>query len=106
MIPEQQPLPPPAPKPSDRVRTGVGIAIAIEAATIGLGATSFIGMPEILLLVLLGWGVAQWIGLIPAYFVLRGKQQPLAAKGILIMGCIGFLLNAGCFALVMGVAKF
>ncbi len=42
------------------------------------------------------WGLIQWLVLIPLYFRQRTKGRPLVGKGILVAGCSGFLLNAGC----------
>jgi hypothetical protein len=107
MIPH--PLPPRA--PTDSVGSGVGIAFTCQLALmlaggvailLSVGFNSLFGLPFGAAL-FAGWGLLQWLVLLPLYFLQRRKRRPLAAKGILIAGCVGFLLNAGCdFALGIG----
>jgi hypothetical protein len=49
------------------------------------------------------WGLTQWLALIPQYLWFEKKGYPLAAKGVLIMGSLGVLLNGGCAFLFMNV---
>jgi hypothetical protein len=98
MIPPR--LPPRA--PGDHVGVGVGIAILCQAVLIVAGPLMILNMnslgqwiPDVLFR---GWGVAQWIILLPLCLILRLKGRRLTAIGILITGCIGFLLNAACDA--------
>jgi hypothetical protein len=90
-------LPPKA--PGDSFGSGFGIAVLCQLTLILAGtcmvfsSLSFapFGVP-----LFGGWGLLQWIALVPLYLRRRGTRRPLAAKGILVAGCIGFLLNAGC----------
>jgi hypothetical protein len=78
----------------------VAIAISCQAALIVAGViVSFVtnSLESLIAGILFaGWGVVQWLFLIPLCFMLRHKGRPLAAKGILIAGGIGFMLNAAC----------
>ena len=49
---------------------------------------------------LLGWGLTQWIGLVPLILHQRGKGRPKTMYGLLIAGGIGLLLNSACDGLV------
>jgi hypothetical protein len=91
MIPQSQ---------RDEVGSGVAIAISCQAALIVAGVIVLIVANSLESLIagilFAGWGVVQWLFLIPVYFMLRRKGRRLAAKGILIAGGIGFMLNAAC----------
>jgi hypothetical protein len=50
---------------------------------------------------LLGIGILQLLWIIPSYLHFRRKGQPETAKGILIAAGIVFLLNAGCWGILM-----
>jgi hypothetical protein len=95
--------------PGDHVGVGVGIAILCQAVLIVAGPLAILTTnplrSRISELLFTGWGVAQWLFLLPLYFVLRLKGRRLAAKGILITGCIGFLLNAACDAVMSGALR-
>ena len=102
MTPAEQPegnLPrPPAPPsiaPNDGVGRGVLLAMGWQVLAIILSAP----------LMFLGWGLIQWLALIPVYLNRKRKGYPLAAKGVLIAGFVGVLLNAGCAALILGNLK-
>lgn len=72
----------------------VVIAAALTAAIVGFAPAA---------LWLIGiWGVAQWALLIPLILLQVKRGNSLKVKGILIAGCIGFMLNAGCDALIWG----
>jgi hypothetical protein len=51
------------------------------------------------------WGLFQWFALIPVCISRRRKGYPLMAKGLLIAGFVGVLLNVGCAALILGNLK-
>ena len=51
------------------------------------------------------WGLIQWFALIPVCISRRRKGYPLMAKGLLIAGFVGVLLNVGCAALILGNLK-
>jgi len=85
--------------PHDSVASGVGISLLCQFLLIVCGVFT-IFIPRFGFILVAGWGLAQWIFLLPLYFSCRSRGRPLKAKGILIAGCIGFLLNAGCDALI------
>jgi hypothetical protein len=84
----------------DEVGSGVSIAISCQTALIVAGVIAFFVTNSLESLIagilFAGWGLVQWIILLPLYFMLRRKGRRLAAKGILIAGGIGFMLNAAC----------
>ena len=74
------------------VQAGVGLAFKLhlfQFASIVLG-----GFP------LLFFGLTQWAYLTPAIIEYRKRGQAEVVKGLVIVGAVGFLLNAGCFGLV------
>jgi hypothetical protein len=95
----------PQPK-RDHIGWGVAIAILCQAVLIVAGPIAILATnsleSRIPGLLFSGWGVAQWLVLLPLYFILRRKGHRLAAKVIIITGCIGFLLNAACDAVMFG----
>ena len=48
------------------------------------------------------WGLIQWLALIPTYLSFRRRGYPLAAKGLLITGFVGLMLNVTCAGLILG----
>ena len=82
----------PVQQPSDSIASGVGIAVLCQIGSIVITIPIFC----------ICWGAVQWVALIPFYISRKRKGRPLAAKGVLITGFIGMLLNAGCAALVLG----
>jgi hypothetical protein len=47
-----------------------------------------------------GWGVTQWIGLLPLILHHKGKDHPATVQGLLITGALGVLLSSACAAIV------
>jgi hypothetical protein len=91
MIPS--PLPPRV--PNDSFGLGVLIALAWEFNFILIGGfTMFQSRFGGVLFAY--WGLIQWLVFVPLYFWQKSKGRPLVGKGILVAGCCGFLLNAGC----------
>ncbi len=78
-----------------------GIAIAaglnIGAAIVG-AITMMIGIGFV---ILLGIGIVQLAWILPLYFSFRKRGETETAKGVLIGAGITFLLNAGCWGVVM-----
>jgi hypothetical protein len=91
-----QPLPS---APDDGIGLGVGVAVMCQFAFIMAGAVTMFLFPLGIIL-FGGWGLLQWLVLLPIYFRQRNKGRPLAGKGILVTGCIGFLLNAACDGII------
>ncbi len=88
------PQPPPI-SPDDSFGYGMLITLAWQFNFILIGGfTMFLSRFGAVLFAY--WGLIQWLVLAPLYFWQRGKGRQLAGKGILVAGCIGFLLNAGC----------
>ena len=76
--------------PDDSIGKGVKVALLWQLGAIALS----------LPLMFMGWGLIQWIALIPVYISKRRAGYSLAAKGVLIVGFIGLLLNGTCTVLV------
>jgi hypothetical protein len=77
----------PAP-PSDSIGRGVAIAIGWQVGAIFLTIGTI-------------WGLVQWAALVPLYFSQKRRGYRLAAKGLLIAGFVGLMLNASCLALLI-----
>jgi hypothetical protein len=77
----------PAP-PNDSIGRGVAIAVAWQVGAILLTIGTI-------------WGLVQWVALIPLYFSQKRRGYRLAAKGLLITGFVGLMLNASCLALLV-----
>jgi hypothetical protein len=77
----------PAP-PNDSIGRGVAIAVAWQVGAILLTIGTI-------------WGLVQWVALIPLYFSQKRRGYRLAAKGLLIAGFVGLMLNASCLALLI-----
>ncbi|MGA2115386.1 MAG: hypothetical protein ABSH56_11625 [Bryobacteraceae bacterium] len=78
--------------PNDSIGRGVLIAVAWQVGAI------IITIPLMCTI----WGLVQWAALIPMYLSQRKKGYRLAAKGLLITGFVGVMLNATCAALILG----
>jgi hypothetical protein len=90
-IPEAAPAPAPVPS-DDSIGKGVLYAILWQIGAIILSAP----------LMFTVWGLIQWLALVPVYIHLKKRSNRLAAKGLLITGFVGMLLNGACAALVLG----
>ena len=82
----------PAALPKDSIGRGVLYAIGWQVGAILITIPVFCTV----------WGLVQWIALIPIWLSQRKKGQRLVAKGVLIAGFVGVLLNATCAALILG----
>jgi hypothetical protein len=80
------------PMEKDSVGKGVLWAMGWQLGAIVLSAPLFFTC----------WGLIQWFALVPVYISRRRKGFPLMAKGVLIAGFAGVLLNAGCAAFIFG----
>jgi hypothetical protein len=84
-------------KPADDgIGRGVRFTVVCQIAFIVVLGLLASAAPKIFIPAFIGWGVLQWIALIPLCLVQRSKGYSLTVKGIIITGCIGFLLDAGC----------
>jgi hypothetical protein len=54
--------------------------------------------------IFVGWGVAQWIVLLPLILYQRAKGRPDTVRGLIVAGCLTLLLSSFCAALVSGSA--
>jgi hypothetical protein len=94
MSPGDPPPLPPVPeavRAPDSVGRGVLWALAWQAGAIALSAPLFFTC----------WGLIQWFALVPVFLNRRRAGYPLMAKGVLIAGFVGVLLNGGCAVLVL-----
>src|SRR5260370_29363895 len=81
----------PAPVPrQDSVGKGVLRALGWQLGAIVLSAPLFFTC----------WVLIQWFALVPVYISRRRKGYPLMAKGVLISGFAGVLLNVVCAAFI------
>jgi hypothetical protein len=91
------PPPPPSPHPpDDSIGKGVGLAMLWQLGAIVVSAITFFT----------AWGLIQWFALVPVYLKRKRAGYVLAAKGILIAGFVGMLLNFTCAALILGNLNF
>jgi len=95
MNPVEPTNPPQVPVEPDIFGTGVVLAMIWQVGSIALS------MP----LYFTCWGLIQWLALVTLYISRRRDGYPLMAKGVLIAGFVGVLLNAGCDALVLPGAR-
>ncbi len=80
--------------PNDKISAGVVKAMACLAIlAVLIAVVNFVGM--------FGFGLLEWIGLVPLFLYERSKQRPQAAKGVLLVGLIVFLLQAACYGLIL-----
>lgn len=49
---------------------------------------------------LVGWGLTQWIGILPLILRQRRQHHNETVKGLVLSGSIGLLLSAACAAMV------
>src|SRR5438876_8170414 len=96
MSPEESSATPPPRPPHDSIWRGIGWAVLWQIAAIVVTIPIFT----------VGWGLVQWFALIPVYLRQRRKGRRLAAKGVLITGFLGLLLNATCAALILWNPRF
>jgi hypothetical protein len=81
------------------VGRGIGIAALLNVGGVIVGG--ILMMIVVGVVIVLGIGVCQLIWLLPFYFRFRNRGETETAKGILIGAGITFLLNAGCWGVVM-----
>jgi hypothetical protein len=82
------------PVEGDRVIDGVLRAIGVLVIlAILVCVINFVGI--------FGFGLAQWVGLLPLYFYEKSKGRRLAGKGVLLTGLVVFLLQAACYGVVL-----
>jgi hypothetical protein len=101
MNPEEPPLNP-FPVQDDKVSKGVWRAITWQVVTIAAAVPIAI-FGQWAVVIFFAWSLFQWLALVPQYFWFKKKSYPLAATGVLIMGGLGVLLNAGCYGLTMAI---
>lgn len=54
--------------------------------------------------IFVGWGVAQWLVLLPLILYQKSKGRPDTVRGLVVAGCLTLLLSSFCAALVGGSA--
>ncbi len=94
-------VPPDAPqKPLPGDNVGMGCLYWI----LGLLATSFtlaITFKDLAIVLGVAIGVAQFVFVIPLWIYLHKTQRRQTLKGLLVSAGVAFLLNGGCFAIVL-----
>jgi hypothetical protein len=88
--------------PQGRIISGLGLGCATQIVLflLGLMGTSIPNHPRLEMFFLLGWGLTQWIVLIPLIIRLRKQGQKRTIQGILIAGGIGVLLSSACASIL------
>jgi len=86
---------------TDSVARGCFFGCLCQLAFFGLGLlTIFVSNGKLQNAIFVGWGVTQWIGLVP--LILRNKKQQNFAtvQGLIISGALGVILSSACAAMV------
>jgi hypothetical protein len=104
---EPPPLPPPRP-PNDTVLRGfaMGCGTSIAFAVLGVIAALTIdsaGNGKLSDYLFAGWGVTQWIGILPLIANEQSKGRKKSIKGLIIAGCIGLLLSSACAGILLNL---
>jgi len=94
MTPADQPEAAPM-APEDSIWKGVGLAMLWQLGAIVVSAVTYFTV----------WGLIQWFALAPVCLKQKRAGRPLAAKGVLIAGFVGMLLNFTCAAVVLSNLK-
>jgi hypothetical protein len=84
----------------DTIRRGCLFGCLWQAGLVivSLLAANCIRSSKLAGVLIVSWGLTQWIALIPLILQQRAKGYPRTVQGILITGCIGFLLCSLCGA--------
>jgi hypothetical protein len=77
------------------------MGLAFTAAAVFGGLLSFAASMSLGMIVVLGIGVVQVAWIVPMYLHFKRAGEMETAKGLLIAAAIVFLLNAGCWGLVV-----
>lgn len=85
------------------IGSGVGLAVICQACCLFAALPASIFELQFGIILLATWGGLQWLALIPAVVIQIRSGYALTAKGILIAGAVGFLLNGACDALVFPI---
>jgi hypothetical protein len=101
------PLPPPRPS-NDTVLVGclMGCGTSVAFALLGLLAGLTVdsgGHGKLSDYLIVGWGVTQWIGIIPIIMSQRRAGNKNRVKGLIIAGCIGVLLSSACASILLNL---
>ena len=96
MTPDLPPESTPAAPADDSIGRGVLYAFLWQLGALALSAPLFFTV----------WGLIQWFALIPLYISWRRRGYRLAAKGALITGLVGLLVNCTCAALIIPGLSF
>jgi formate-dependent nitrite reductase membrane component NrfD len=86
--------PPPSAPDRGNIWAGFGLAAAINIGAAIVGIITVV-IPFVI-------GVVQLAWIIPMVITFRRKGKTEMAKGIIIAAAITFLLNAGCWGLLLG----
>ncbi len=103
--PELQPPAPQAPLVDNgSILAGCGLGCLIQIAFLAIGALVAFATPGRLSdISFFSVGVTQWLGIIPTIMVERSKNKSKTVTGLIITGCIGFLLSSACAAMVLNM---
>jgi len=86
----------------DGVGRGCLYGCFCQAAFIALGLVAVFapGGPKGPVALLVGWGLTQWIGIVPLILRQRRQHHNETVKGLILSGSLGLLLSAACAAMV------
>ena len=92
-------------RPNDKVGRGIAIALLCQFGYLVIAGIVCSFKQSFLFAFLVSWGIAPLTLLAPLYVINLRKRNLQTAKGILIIGSIGFLLNATCDTLVTVILR-
>jgi hypothetical protein len=81
---------------------GASVAFALLGVLAGFAVDSG-GHGKLSDYLMVGWGVTQWIGIIPLIVNERKKGRKNRIKGLIIAGCIGVLLSSACASILLNL---
>jgi hypothetical protein len=102
--------PPPLPSRSsnDSILRGfaMGCGTSIAFAVLGVIAALTVdtaGKGKLSDYLFVSWGVTQWIGILPLIANNQSEGREKSVKGLIIAGCIGFLLSSACASILLNL---
>lgn len=82
----------------DNLAMGVGMGCLIQLGFLAAGFLiyNFAQKAGLSVYALSGWGLTQWLGIVPLAFMQRAKKRPRVVQGLILIGCLGLLLSSTC----------
>lgn len=102
---EAPPALPPTGLPNDNFITGCAMGCGTTIASlIVCGLTAFTVNGKASDYAFMGWGVLQWIGLIPLILNQRAKGYKNRVTGMIVVGCIALLVSMACASMLSNLS--